>query len=213
MRDPWLDIPLADYEGHMALPTVGQSQLIAEELATIISTYSPRSVAILGCAGGNGFDRLVGTSVTRVVGVDINPEYIEQARRRYEGQISGLALHAADIQSSATLYDPVDLIYVALVLEYVDLQKAMSALQRHCKQDGVLAVLVQLPHDTMAHVSPSPYVSLQSLGSCMHLVSPEALREQARKVGFTPEQSRLLRATGGKHFRVDEFRLGIGKAC
>jgi hypothetical protein len=26
-RNPWLDIPLGDYEAHMALPAVGQSQL------------------------------------------------------------------------------------------------------------------------------------------------------------------------------------------
>ena len=111
MRNPWLDIPLADYEAHMALPTVGQQRLIADQLDTLIGTYSPSSVAILGCAGGNGFDRLVRTSARRVVGVDINPDYIEQARRRYAGSIPGLELHIADIQSSASLFDPVDLIY------------------------------------------------------------------------------------------------------
>ena len=51
MRNPWLDIPLADYEAHMALPTVGQQQLIADQLGTLIGTYSPSSVAIIGCAG------------------------------------------------------------------------------------------------------------------------------------------------------------------
>src|SRR5688500_18466072 len=25
MRNPWLDIPLRDYEGHMALPSIGQA--------------------------------------------------------------------------------------------------------------------------------------------------------------------------------------------
>ena len=206
MQTPWLDIPLADYEGHMALPTVGQSQLIADQLATLVTTYSPRSVAILGCAGGNGFDRLVGTGVTRVVGVDINPQYIEQARLRYEGRIPGLELHIADIQTSGALFEPVDLIYAALVLEYVDLPLTLAAIQRSCSRNGVLAVLSQLPHDAIAHVSPSPYTTLQSLASKIQLVSPEELQIQAGQFGFAPAHARTLASTGGKHFRLDEFR-------
>ena len=208
MRNPWLDIPLADYEEHMALPTVDQSRLLAEQLAILVSTYSPRSVAVLGCAGGNGFDCLICTTVTRVVGVDINPAYIERTRRRYEGQIPGLELHIADIQTSATLFEPVDLIYAALILEYVDLPQTMQTLQRCCRHHGVLAVLAQLPHDTMAHVSPSPYTSLQSLAPRLRLVADEELQRQARQVGFAPTHSRTLLSAGGKHFRVNEFRLG-----
>ena len=50
MRSPWLDIPLADYEAHMALATVGQAQLIAHELDGLVRTHAPRSVAVIGCA-------------------------------------------------------------------------------------------------------------------------------------------------------------------
>lgn len=42
----------------MALPTVGQSLLIANELDILVRIRSPDSVAIIGCAGGNGFDRV-----------------------------------------------------------------------------------------------------------------------------------------------------------
>lgn len=48
LRNPWLDIPLADYEAHMALPTVGQSQLIAAELSVRVQTHWPNSIAIIG---------------------------------------------------------------------------------------------------------------------------------------------------------------------
>lgn len=209
MRNPWLDIPLADYEAHMALPTVGQSQLIADELDGLVRTYSPASVAIIGCAGGNGFDCVVGTNVSRIVGVDLNPKYIEKARARYEGIIPGLELRIADIQASESLFDPVDLIYVALVLEYVDLARTMCVLGGHCNPNGVLAVLSQLPHETVAHVSPSPYTSLQLLAPGMRLVSQEELQRQARHAGFAPQYSRITVSTGGKRFCIDEFRLGV----
>lgn len=203
MSNPWLEIPLADYEGHMASPNVGQSRLIADELEALVRTYSPASVAVIGCAGGNGFDRLSGTSATRVVGVDINPAYIEQARERY----AGAELYVADIESAELLFEPVDLVYVALVLEYVDTGRAMSTLRRHCKQGSVLAVLAQLPHETLAHVSPSPYVSLQKLEPRMRLVAREVIQGQALQAGFVLERSRVVAAAGGKNFSVQEFRL------
>ena len=191
----------------MALPTVGQSQLIADELAALVRRHSPISVAVVGCAGGNGFDRLSGTSVTRLVGVDINPAYIEQARQRYAGRIPGVELYVADLESAGGLFEPVDLVYDALVFEYVDPERAMHALQRHCKRGSVLAVLSQLPHEQMAHVSPSPYASLQRLEPGMRLVVPEVLQEHARQAGFAPERSRTVAATGGKNFSVLEFRV------
>ena len=209
MRNPWLDVPLADYEAHMALSTVGQARLIADELDILIRTHSPLSVAVIGCAGGNGFERIAGSTVRRAVGVDLNPDYIERARVRYEGRIPGLELHIADIQASNSLFDPVDLIYVALVLEYVDVARTMSVLGRHCKPNGVLAVLSQLPHASMAHVSPSPHGSLQLLAPVMQLISQEELRRHAIVAGFAPEDSRVTVSTGGKRFCMNEFRLGM----
>ena len=109
MPNPWLDIPLADYEAHMALPATGQARLIADELEILVRAHSPS----------------------------------------------------------------------------------------------------QLPHDTMAHVSPSPYSSLRLLAPGMQLVSQEELQRQASLVGFAPERSRMAVSTGGKRFCINEFRLGM----
>jgi hypothetical protein len=65
--NPWLTIPLADYEAHMALPQVGQAQLLADLFAAELRERSPSSVAVLGCAGGNGFEHA--PAALRVVGV------------------------------------------------------------------------------------------------------------------------------------------------
>jgi hypothetical protein len=81
----------------------------------------------------------------------------------------------------------------------------MRVLQRHCKPGGVLAVLSQLPHEAIAHVTPSPYTSLRKLS--MQLVAPEAVQEQASLAGFAHEHTRIVVASGGKQFSVTEFRL------
>lgn len=56
MKNPWLAIPLADYEGHMALPAVGQARMLADLFESLLREFLPQSVAIIGCAGGNGFE-------------------------------------------------------------------------------------------------------------------------------------------------------------
>lgn len=97
MKNPWLDIPLDDYESHMTLPHVGQSQLLSQLLGEAIESYRPSSIALLGCAGGNGLERVPSTSVERVVGIDINQRYLERTADRYRDNIPHLELFAGDL--------------------------------------------------------------------------------------------------------------------
>ena len=39
MRNPWKDIPLADYEGHMV--QVAQAQLLTDVFGEVLEEYSP----------------------------------------------------------------------------------------------------------------------------------------------------------------------------
>ena len=50
----------------------------SEVLASAVRALAPGSVAVLGCAGGNGFEGLV-SSVQRLVGVDLNPAFVAAA--------------------------------------------------------------------------------------------------------------------------------------
>ena len=52
MSNPWLTIPLEDYEGHMAMPDVGQAKMLANEFEELLKIYAPTSAALIGCAGG-----------------------------------------------------------------------------------------------------------------------------------------------------------------
>ncbi len=103
MKNPWLEIPLADYEGHMALPEVAQATLLADVFEKALRKHAPASVSILGCAGGNGFDRIDPQVTTRVVGIDINPAYIAIARDRFQRRLLGLELIVADLQQGLDL--------------------------------------------------------------------------------------------------------------
>ncbi len=48
MSNPWLDVPLADYEGHMSLLTIGQAQMRAHQFEALLKASAPGSVALQG---------------------------------------------------------------------------------------------------------------------------------------------------------------------
>lgn len=207
MSNPWLSIPLEDYEGHMALPEVGQAKMLARGFEELLKTYTPTSVAIIGCAGGNGFEEAATAGVTRLVGLDINPHYIADTEARFVGRMEGLELHCADIQEDSLELPPVDLVYSALVFEYVDVAKALKNLRGICLPGGILAALLQLPKEGVASVSPSPFVALKELGSIMRLVPPEDLRRIARGLGFGFLSEKCITLESGKQFSLQLFKL------
>lgn len=207
MNNPWLAIPLADYEGHMALPDVGQAEMLASELELLLQNHAPKVVAIIGCAGGNGFAQAAAANVTRLVGIDINEAYLEDARHRYANIIPGLELHCADIANDMLDMEAVELVYAALVFEYVDVPSALRNIAKLCRTDGLLAVLLQLPKQGSDAVTPSPFTSLKELSSIMQLVSPDELSENAENAGFICLSQKTITLQSGKRFSLLLFRL------
>lgn len=207
MPSPWLDIPLSDYEGHMSLPSVSQATMVTKQFADLLAEFSPASVAVIGCAGGNGFEHACSESISRVVGVDINPHYIEALSSRYAKTIPGLELYVADVQELGTPFDPVDFIYAALVFEYVDLSRTLRNLKAICRPDGILAVVLQLASESVAPVSPSPFTSLLSLAPAMRLVPPSDFSVSSSAQGFLELSSRHVSLPSGKEFVMKVFRL------
>lgn len=206
MKNPWLDIPLADYEGHMALPNVGQAQLLSDVFANALSKYAPRSVAVLGCAGGNGLDRVSSKVTERVVGVDLNPDYVQQARTRFDHQIPLLELLVGDVQTDEFAFAPVELVFAGLLFEYVDAEAVLAKIRAMLCPGGTLLTVVQLPSTAIPEITPSQFASLSALSSVMRLVPPELLRQLAAAHGYCETEAQTV-AAGGKEFRVQAFRL------
>lgn len=206
MRSPWLDIALADYEGHMALPGIGQAEMLADQFAQLLGECTPASVAVIGCAGGNGFDRIDTSATRRVVGIDINARYLEALRHRYGATIPGLELHACDIQAPIIGIQPVDLIYAALVLEYVDPVAALHTFRSLCRPKGILATVLQLPSEGTGAISASPFARLKALAPAMRLLSPDTLTHSAADQGFLLRSARTIRLPSGKEFALQTLQ-------
>ena len=206
MKNPWLDVPLADYEAHMLLPKVGQAQLLSDILGAALEEFVPTSVAVLGCAGGNGFDRIAAQKIVRVVGVDINPEYIDQLRTRFASRLPGLELVVANIERDNLAVSPVDLVFAALVLEYVNVDIVIPKIYSMLRPGGVVVTVVQLSSDTLPDITPTEYTKLNTLSSVMNLVAADKLERIFRACGYHAIDSRRVNVPGGKYFQVQKFR-------
>ncbi len=101
----------------MAAPQVAQAEFLASAFAIQLEELRPASVAVLGCAGGNGFDRIDRSQTKRVVGIDINPDYIGAVAQRFRQMFDNLDLHVWDIASAAMRLEPVDFVFAGLVFE------------------------------------------------------------------------------------------------
>ncbi len=207
MRNPWLVIPLADYEGHMALPYVAQARLLSDLFAETLQEFSPQSVGVLGCAGGNGFEQISSQVTKRVVGVDLNPKYIQEARRRFQNRFLALELFAGDIQTDTFDFAPVDLIFAGLLFEYVDVELTLARIHSMLNASGRLVTVVQLPNAEIPEVTPTPFTSLHTLSSVMQLIPPEQLERLAARQGYKQVDTRVVNSAGSKSFQMQTFCL------
>lgn len=203
MPNPWLGIPLGDYEGHMDSPEVHQLSVLSELFAEALALCRPESVAVLGVAGGNGLHHVDRAITKRIVGLDVNPSYLEAVRSRYVHTC--LELHCVDLAKHRVELEPVRLVHAALVFEHagagVCLENALSLVA----PGGALSVVLQLPTEIGQNVSASRFPSMQALRSDFSLIEPVWLRQTLAQRDFhlTHETRRSLPA--GKGFWLGVF--------
>jgi len=204
--NPWLEIPLEEYEAHMSMASVAQAQYLARVIDGRVQDIRPASVAIIGCSGGNGIEQLSPAFVQRVVAVDINPRFIEATRQRYNNRFNQFELLCQDFLSPGCSFEGVDLVFGGLIFEYVDYMSGLSAVKTFIKPGGYLSVVLQLPSETISAVSPSPYSSLSMLNGFLKLVPPEAFEIYAKTIGLSVIVSRRSELDSGKQFHELLFK-------
>lgn len=202
--NPWLSVPLTDYEEHMKSSGVRQLDALSDLFADALACRRPESVAILGVAGGNGLERIDGNITRRVVGLDVNPRYLEAVRRRFAA-VHNLELHCVDLAEEIAELEPVQLVHAALVFEHAGAERCLENALSLVVPGGALSVVLQLPAESEANVGASPFPSIQSLGSHFSLIEPAWLGEKLDGRGF-----RLLRESrralpAGKGFWMGVF--------
>jgi hypothetical protein len=207
MSDPWLSILLADYEGHMDSENVQQLAPLAELFRITLSYIRPTSLAILGIAGGNGLQYL-GHFTGRIVGVDVNQEYLDAVDERFS-YLEGIELYRADLASEKLSIPPVDLVHAALVFEHAGFGCALDNAITLVADHGHLSVVLQLPSFTEQNVSVTAFSSIRSLSSHFNLIDRAAFCAKLQMHNFTLKHEQSQRTAGGKGLWLGIFKRQI----
>jgi trans-aconitate methyltransferase len=197
MMNPWLALPLEDYEGHMGSAAVNQLVPLADLFGEALARLRPRSVAVLGVAGGNGLEHVDGSFTTRVVAVDVNQAYLDATRARYP-ELRGLELHCADLAGDQPLdVDPVSLVHAALLFEHAGIERCLEHAVALVAPGGHLSVVLQLPSTGQHAVTPTAFASMATLADDFTFVDPHQLRRVLAQRGLRlSHQARLTLGTG-----------------
>lgn len=204
--NPWLNIPLDDYEAHMSDPNVLQHQALSKIFGEIINRYAPNSIAVLGCSGGNGFEHLVNKNITRLVGIDLNPDYLNICEERFYSSIPNLELICSDLNELDLEPNSFDLIHAALIFEYVEIEVMLHKIVRWLKPGGFCSIVLQLKSEKSPLVSNTPYNSLQILGDKIKLVEPDEFTKLVNKYYLFRVHSEVMELKLGKKFLVQCYQ-------
>lgn len=204
-RNPWLDVPAADYIGHMNSPEVDQISILNRLFREALERFLPADVLLLGCATGNGLDR-IDPSVTRgVTVVDINPEYLARLRDQCPRPPFELTVECGDVMTREFRPDAHDLVYCGLLFEYIDWPRLIPAIGISLRDGGGFSIVLQRPSLVSPAVTPTPFASLARLEAVFRVVEPSAVVAVARAAGLELQLQRAQPLRSGKVFDVMHF--------
>lgn len=206
MTNPWLHIPASDYEGHMGFPGVDQLSFLAQTLKESLSKYDSTSLAYLGCATGNGLEHIDTQITRRLTVIDINPEYLEILKSRYEQKIPNLKIIKADLNEFEGNNQSYSLIFAGLIFEYLSPVPLLGKIANWLENEGDLVVVLQMQDQNEKMISDTPYSSLKSLSSIMNLVPEESFKLMAKECGMRETESKTITLESGKSFYVAAYK-------
>jgi hypothetical protein len=208
MLSPWLAVPLADYEGHMSAPEVGQYSVLSTMFAGALAVCRPASVAVVGIAGGNGLEHIDSDVTRRVVGIDINAQYLDEVSQRFSA-LPGLELHCADMNGAMPAVEPVDLVHAALIFEHAGTGRCLDNTLALVGPAGWLCAVLQLPSEAAPGVAQTRFVSIRGLSPHFAFVDPAWFVAAVCAAGFDLTREWKYSVPAGKAFWMGLFRRGV----
>ena len=190
----------------MSSAEVQQLGALSDLFAEAIGRCRPFSIAVLGIAGGNGLDHIDSNITPRVVGLDLNPLYLEAVRQRYS-HLPGLELHCVDLSEQHVELEPVQLVHAALVFEHAGVDCCLENATSMILPGGNLSVVLQLPTESGQTVGASQFSSIQNLESHFSLISPAWLCESLAGRGFRLIHQTTRALPAGKGFGTGIFSV------
>jgi len=202
-KNPWCNVPLDIYEGHMSQTEVAQLQSLNALMKSQLQTYPAARIAILGVAGGNGLEHVPPT-VETVYGVDVNSDYLKVCSERFGNQLgSRLKLFALDLREEAAEIPKVDLIAADLLIEYVG---TAQFCKKACEAEPQIVTCVIQESAQSTFVSKSTYAAaLEEIGDLHQDIGSDELIAEFQKYSYRLILSENMELPQGKRLHRMDF--------
>lgn len=185
MKNPWEEIPLADYENHMKLDSVMQLQAMNEMMKGQFDTYDISSVIIFGVAGGNGLEHIRTEKFAKVYGVDVNLSYLQSAIKRFPNLDGLLECLRIDLIHETDKLPQADMVIANLLIEYIGYESFQNAVRQVNPQYVSCIIQINAENQENHWVSDSPYLHVfDGLERIHHQMEEQALNEAMREIGY-----------------------------
>ncbi len=199
-ENPWLQIPISDYVGHMSDKHVRQYEMLNAIFKRAYSIRKPSQLLVLGVSDGNGLEHISNKITAKTVALDINPEYIAAAQRRFQKELPQCDFICEDIEKYKFPPGSFDMIHAALIFEYVNYQKIMIKIAQSLVIGGVLSTAIQLEDAHVSTISETNYKSLKKLASIIKMIDINEFQTCAVANNLLEIHREIIKPYGEKGF-------------
>ncbi len=200
--NPWTVVPAADYERHMGPEGVDQLAPLSAIFQESYLAAQPDRLLVLGCTTGNGLEHVNPAVTKRIVGVDVNLQYLGIARQRYFHLGPRLELYCQEAEKFRSPPGSFDLVHAALLFEYLHPEVLVRKIAEWLGDQGTCSVVLQLPG---GEGPLAPTKTLQIIEKAMKLVPPGELTRLFEHYGLHRKRAHTVPLKHGKSFWVGAF--------
>jgi SAM-dependent methyltransferase len=201
--NPWSVVQADDYERHMGPQGLDQLAPLSAIFQEAYLAAQPDRVLLLGCATGNGLEHVDPSVTQRVVGVDVNLQYLGIARQRFFSLGPRLELYCAD----ATTWKEgpaggFDLVHAALLFEYLFPEVLVRRIAEWLSDAGTCTAVLALPGGAGPEAPSRP---LRLIEKAARTVAPDELSRLFEHYGLTLRREQRVPLPHGRAFWVGSF--------
>lgn len=200
--NPWTVVPASDYERRMGADGLDQLGPLASLFQEAYLATQPDRVLVLGCATGNGLEHVDPGVTQRIVGVDVNLQYLGVARQRFFHLGPRLELFCNDAEKFRSPAGSFDLIHAGLIFEYASPVALVPRIAEWLAPSGSCSVVVQRPGGDSP---PAPSKAIAIIEKAARVIDPEELTALFARSGLVRRRERTVPLRGGKSFWAAVF--------
>ena len=204
-RVPWLAVTAAEYEALMGPEGLDLLAPLSAAFAQVYRAARPARLLVLGCGTGAGLEHVDPAVTERVVGIDLNIQFLAVARQRHDRLGARLELYCADARTADLPEGGFDLVHAALLAEYLDPEALVAVMARAAATGGACAVVQRLPGGEPAEEA-WPVERVRALAAAARLVEPSQLAALFARRGLARAGTWEVAARGGRRLRVSLLR-------